>query len=79
MATYEVIEVYCIACNERIEKPADCIMESFRLGIPLHTKCGQIVDRFLAAWKSAFGVEYTGAGDDLESIEDEEEASIAGT
>jgi hypothetical protein len=60
---YEILKPTCVACQKEIDSPADCIMESFRLGIPIHTECSKVVDRFLAAWQKAFGVEY-GAGDD---------------
>jgi len=34
----------CIGCQKRIAKPADCLMESFRLGIPMHNDCAVIYD-----------------------------------
>lgn len=57
---YEVIDVYCIACQEKILTPADCVPESFRFGIPIHIRCSQIIDRFLRIWKSVMGGEYGG-------------------
>jgi hypothetical protein len=48
----------CIACDKRIQSPADCPMEAFRMGVPIHTTCMEIVDRFHVAWHKMFGVKY---------------------
>lgn len=70
---YEIVKPFCVACQKEINSPSECIMEGFRLGFPIHTTCSEGVDRFLAAWKRTFGVEYMGAGTDLDHIEDEED------
>lgn len=59
---YVVIKPFCVACNKEIDTPAECIMDAFRMGMPIHTECSKIVDRFHAAWKRTFGVEYIPMG-----------------
>ena len=46
----EVIEVTCIACLKPIATPADCNMDSFRLGMPTHIECLQIHERIERAY-----------------------------
>lgn len=48
---YIVLEPDCIQCGEPILKPADCNMELFRYGAPLHNGC-------VEAWEKATGLEY---------------------
>ena len=56
---YEVIEVVCIACLKPTT-PADVNMDSFRLGIPAHNVCLEIVDRFIKAYEKLSGNYYYG-------------------
>ena len=32
----------CVGCEERVEKPSDCDIELFRVGVPVHWKCLKI-------------------------------------
>ena len=51
---YEVIEVVCIACLKPTT-PADVNMDSFRLGVPMHTVCLEIADRVIKAYEKIGG------------------------
>jgi len=46
----EVIEVTCIACLKPIVTPAECNMDSFRLGMPTHHECLNIHERIERAY-----------------------------
>ena len=55
----------CIGCQKRIDKPADCLMESFRLGIPMHNDCAMIYDNIDKVFQT-LGINSPYAMEDLE-------------